>query len=135
MQLSDARNIVNTPKLQKQWALLTQDEADTLMNHVEERNDRQECCFPYDCMHHEECGSDDGNGGRWYCRSCKASAEAWEAVSKIEEKFPEAYQYAAALTRTHEADVVANQLQMVKDLEAVGDYAAAQRLFEGEGSW
>ena len=129
MQLSDARKIVNTPELQKQWVLLTEDETDTLMNYVESRDDRQECCFPYDCMHHEQCGEDG-----WYCGSCKLAQKLWQAVDKIEEKFPEAYQYATALTRMGEADLVAHQLQTIKDLEAVGDYAAAQRLFEGEES-
>ena len=126
MQLSQAKEIVNTPELNQAWQKLTEEEADLLMDHVEAQENRQECCFPYDCMHHESCG--DG----YPCGSCKRGAARWAVVGKVLEKFPEGYQYATALTRLGDAQVAAYELQNIKDLEAVGDYAAANRLFSGD---
>ena len=129
MQLSQAREIVNTPELNQNWQKLTQEEADLLMDHVESQQNRQECCFPYDCMHHEMCG-DESYG---YCGDCQRRAARWEVVSKVLGKFPLGYQYAEALTRMGEQEVIAQQLQNIKDLESVGDYAGAQRIWEGDG--
>jgi hypothetical protein len=131
MQLSQAKEIVNTPELNQNWQKLTQEEADLLMDHVESQQNRQECCFPYDCMHHEQCD------GEYLCGSCKRGAERWKVVDKVLQKFPMGYQYAQALTRMGEQELIAHKLQTIKDLRAIGDHAAADRLFnEGdEDSW
>ena len=129
MQLSEAREIVNNPELNKNWQRLTQDEADTLMDHVESQENRQECCFPYDCMHHEACAEG------YPCGSCKRGAERWAIVNKVLEKFPLGYQYATALTRMGEAEINSRRLQDAKDLEAVGDFAAAARLMGDDSDW
>lgn len=126
MQLSEAREIVGTPENTKNWQGLTQEEADSLMEYVQGQQDRQECCFPYDCMCHEMCY--DGNE----CGACQRRAARWSAVEKVLEKFPMGYQYAAALTRIGEQELISHQLQTIKDLEATGDYVAANRLFYGE---
>jgi len=127
MQTSEAREIVKTPELTENWKQLTEAEADILMDHVQSQQDRQECCFPYDCMHHEACAEG------YPCGSCKRGAERWAAVDKVLEKFPQGYQYATALNRIGEQELIAHKLQTIKDLEAVGDYAAAERLFnEGD---
>lgn len=126
MQLSQAHEIANNSELNQQWQKLTEEEADLLMDHVEAQENRRECCFPYDCMHHEQCG--DG----YPCGACQRGQARWEVVEKVLEKFPEGYQYATALTRIGDAYAVAYQLQTVKDLEAMGDYAAAERIMEAE---
>jgi hypothetical protein len=94
MQTSEAREIVKTPELTENWKQLTEAEADILMDHVQSQQDRQECCFPYDCMHHEACAEG------YPCGSCKRGAERWAVVNKVLEKFPLGYQYATALNST-----------------------------------
>ena len=127
MQLSDARKICNSPEFQTVWAQLSNNEVNTLMGHVENQGDRQECCFPYDCMHHEQCSDNP-------CGSCRAGANRWTAINKILDKHPLALQYAEATARVGEQQVIQNQLNDIKALEAVGDYAAAQRIWEGDDS-
>lgn len=129
MQVSEAREIVNNRELNENWQRLTQDEADMLMDEVESEENRQECCFPYDCMHHEACGEG------YPCGSCKRGAERRAVVNKILDKFPLGYQYATALTRMGEQQIIAHKLQDAKDLEAVGDYRGAARLLGDDSDW
>ena len=92
--------------------------------YVEHRERRSNCCMPYDCMCHELCGEEYGG----YCGSCKYGAELRRITKSVP---PVIWMLAEEWALDDERQVVAHELQTIKDLEAVGDYAAAQRIWEG----
>lgn len=89
---------------------------------IEHRERRRNCCEPYDCMCHEMCGE------FGYCGGCKYGMELTRITSSVS---PLVWRLADEMHLENQRQVVTYELQTMKDLESVGDYAAAQRIWEG----
>jgi len=102
--------------------------SDMMQSHVlmdiEYRERRRNCCEPYDCMCHELCGME----GMGYCNGCEYGAELSRITSSVS---PLVWRLADEMHLENQRQLVAHELQTIKDLESVGDYAAAQRIWEG----
>ena len=110
-------------KGQQIWSRMSDLMRAWVMMDVEHRDQRRNCCEPYDCMHHEQCCEE-----CWYCGSCKYGAELSRMTKSVP---PVIWMLAEEYALEDARQVVAHELQTIKDLEAVGDYAAAQRIWEG----
>ena len=100
------------------------EELDLAIAYLEESAARNDCCLPYDCMCHEQCGEELG-----YCRTCE-----WlhALYAKTNHLTPEDWLRAEEVLERRERIGFEHRLEMVKELESIGDYAAADRLFGGD---
>ena len=124
MQLHEARTILEDKTHIDQWMLLDEATRDALMEVVERRERRMNCCAPYDCMCHEQC---DGEGAE--CGSC---AYGRTLAAKIDDVNGYQYDFARALHEVDEDDIRRYRMDHARELESIGDYAAAERLLGAE---
>lgn len=111
-----------------EWMKLPEVTQHLVMELTEFQEDRAGCCEPYDCMHHEQCGEDDGKGGYWYCGSCKERQRLYAATDGVPALV---WSLAREMASEQSQQVIAYQLETIRQLEAVGDFAAAERMMEG----
>lgn len=100
---------------------------DKMLTYLYLTDKKSECCYPYDCMHHEQCGDDDGSGGAVYCGLC---TDIQEVNRMIPQKYQRAdvWEYARRVKRNEIQDIYRDREDHAKMLESVGDYRAAARL-------
>lgn len=108
----------------KEWRKLSQRKRDLAIEDLEYRNARMACCEPYDCMCHETCGEEYGG----YCGYCKHGAELRKATKGIPAIV---WSLVREIVEEDRMAILKHELQTIRDLEAVGDYAAAERILEG----
>ena len=87
---------------------------------IEAQQDRSMCCEPYDCMHHEQCGEEG-----WYCGSCQ---EGQEIRMRVGDVHPIVWDFVREIVEENEQAVFTQERAMIRDLEAVGDHAAVDRI-------
>lgn len=103
---------------------MTLSELEIAVQVLEEEESRRGCCMPYDCMHHEQCDADNG-----FCYQCKRMLRLLEQVRHLT---PADWKEAEAQKERGERAAFAYKLETVRELEAIGDYAAAERMFGDE---
>ena len=91
---------------------------------LEEEEIKRGCCMPYDCMHHEMCDEDSG-----YCYQCQRMIEL---LAQVRHLTPADWEEARVEKERGERAAFAYRLETVRELEAIGDYAAAERMFGDE---
>ncbi len=89
---------------------------------IEGQQARSMCCEPYDCMCHEQCNEEYG-----YCRTCQEGAEIYGRVGDVH---PIVWDLVRDMIDEERHLVFAHERAMIRDLEAVGDYAAVDRILE-----
>jgi hypothetical protein len=94
---------------------------------IELDEERSSCCMPYDCMHHEECGEDG-----WFCDNCTYRGKL---IRAIKHESPLLWQEARRILREREVDLARDIRERAKELESIGDFAAADRLFGSDEEW
>ncbi len=104
------------------WSKIPAEQRDVMLEILERQDRRAACCEPYDCMCHEQCNEEYG-----YCNGCKEGAGLWKLAG---EHAPIVWTLAREIVDDEAQTVVDYELQMIRELEAVGDYAAAERLME-----
>ena len=99
-----------------------------MLDYLDLMDERAGCCYPYDCMHHEQCGEDN-----WYCGRCQ---ERQEANRRIPEKYQRVdfWEYARKVHREESQTVLRDLLDHAKELESIGDHRGAARLLGDEES-
>ena len=112
---------MSTPKI-PQTAL------QAMLDYLDLQDERAGCCYPYDCMHHEQCGEENG-----FCYAC---TKRQEASQKIPEKYQRAdfWEYARKIHRDKTVGIIQELLDHAKELESIGDYRGAARLLGDEES-
>ena len=106
----------------KAWSKIPEKQRDAILEITEAQARRQACCEPYDCMCHEQCSEEYG-----YCGSCKEGAGLWESAGS---HAPIVWTLAREIVEDEAQAVVDYELETIRQLEAVGDYAAAERMME-----
>lgn len=124
MQLAKAQAMVEDKALTKRWLRLSHATRYALFDLVENEDRRRECCMPYDCMHHEQC---EGAGNE--CHGCATQRGLRRMTDRVS---GDMYWYAVALLEVSGNDIRREQLDHARDLESIGDYAAAERLLGAE---
>lgn len=88
---------------------------------------KQNCCMPYDCMHHEMCSEEDG-----FCGTCQEMGKLWRGITRETQAL---WQEARRIIREREVDLARDIRERAKELESIGDFAAADRLFGSDEEW
>ena len=105
------------------WNALPTDMQETVMEYVNEKFRRQNCCEPFDCMHHEMCSLPG------LCSACQYQEELAIATREV----PALVWSIARESWKDNADQVSrHELETIRQLEAVGDFASAEKIMEGK---
>ena len=124
MQLAAARKVLEDKAMTKKWLRLDEEIRYAFIQLIESEDAKRQCCAPYDCMCHEQC---DGVGNE--CHRCATLS----GLRKMTDgNGGGLYWYALALVEVGEDDMRREQFAHARDLESVGDYAAAERLLGAE---
>jgi len=124
MQLAEARLTLEDKSLTKKWLRLSEEIRYAFIQQVEFEDAKRQCCAPYDCMCHEQC---DGVGNE--CHKCATLRGLRRMTDDIDGGM---YWYAMAMVEVGDDDIRREQFAHARDLESVGDYAAAERLLGAE---
>jgi hypothetical protein len=107
----------------KAWGALSEDTRDMMLELIAMQVRRAECCEPYDCMHHEMCGSDG------MCSGCEAAEQLALATREVPAI---AWSIAREVDDESRKEVIRHELDTIRQLEAVGDFASAERIMEAQ---
>lgn len=103
---------------------MTANELDTAIDFLELEEDRRVCCDPYDCMCHELCSMEDDVSNK--CFSCQLMAGL---LDKLRHFTAEEWRFAEEAKKSRDNDLNAYRREIARDLESVGDYLGADRVF------
>ena len=104
--------------------MMTPNELDTAIDFLELEESRRVCCDPYDCMCHELCSMEDDVANK--CFSCQMAANL---LSQLRHFTAEEWTFAEGAKESRERDLNAYRREMARDLESIGDYLGADRVY------
>lgn len=99
---------------------MTPNEMEVALEVLDLEEQRRMCCEPYDCMHHELCGEEQG-----YCYRCERMIIL---LAQVRHLTADDWKLAEAAKDKNEADLNAYRLETARELESIGDYLGADRV-------